>query len=526
MSLKVLLVLPIREGSVQIFPDVGLLCLGTVLKNAGHDVTLLDCPKDKTTFSDFKHLVQNGQFDVVGFRCFSRDHNYVHHHATIVKTLCPRTLTLVGGPHPSALPQFVLSRMPNVDFAWKAEAEEGAPALFTLYEEHGLNIPESLLKDIPGLVWRTKEASHSLQLFSEAQAKNNGIVVNQPGFGIDLDSYIPDWELLKPESYPNFHQSTKSHSGKIWDGFFHVLTTRGCPYPCTYCNAPNLSGKKLRHRSPERVIEELTFLKARYGAARFSVIDDEFTLDKKYAINFCHAMIDSKINMKWDCPNGVRMDTLYPELLQLMEAAGCDALCVGIESGNERVQKLIKKKVTVKTIRERAAMIGNCSNIKITGYFMMGFLDETEEEIKDTIHLACTIPLVRANFNVVIPIPGVELFQDLLDAGHLKLEEINWDTLTNDQVAFKRNHVTGKRLLELQREAFLRFYTRPRVAWRVAKEMLQKPKVLLEILNKLKTLATRKETYSFLPMYQLQSAAALQLPGSATLQPHSAVADE
>nr|WP_321471629.1 radical SAM protein [uncultured Paludibaculum sp.] len=484
--LKVLIVLPIREGNYQVNPDVGILYLGTVLKDAGYQISLLDCPKEDFSFSDFRTYVKEGDFDVVGFRCFSRDHNYVNHHASIVKSIKPSTLTLVGGPHPSALPEFVLSRMPNVDFAWKAEAEEGLPQLLRMFSEYKHEIPEALLETIPGLVWHSR--------------KEERIVVNKPGFGIDLDSYTPAWELLKPETYPGYEER-KTVSTRIWDGFFHVTTTRGCPFPCTYCNAPNLSGKKLRHRSVDKVIEELLILRDRYNAKRFSIIDDEFTLSKKYATSFCQGLIDAKVNMKWDCPNGVRMDSLYPELLLLMQAAGCDALCVGIESGSARMQKLIQKKVTVETIRERANMIAGCSNIRITGYFMIGFLDETEEEIQETLNLACTLPLRRAAFNVVIPIPGTQIFDELIDNGRLKLEEINWDTLTNDQVAFKRNHVTGKRLLELQREAFLRFYSRPSVALSVAKETLRNPNVLRASISKLRKLSWRSETYSFTPMY-------------------------
>ena len=492
MSSKILLVLPIREGNFQVGPDVGILYLGTVLQNAGHHVTLLDCPKEKFGFADFKTFVREGDFDVVGFRCYSRDHNYVNHHVTIVKRLNPRILTLAGGPHPSALPEYVMSTMPDLDFAWKAEAEQGLPQLVTLFEEYGRQIPEDLLASIPGLVWHND--------------KEERTVVNKPGFGIDLDSFTPAWELLKPETYPGF-ELRKAHSTRIWDGLFHVSTTRGCPYPCTYCNAPNLSGLKLRHRSPDRVVEELLFLRKQYGARRFSIIDDEFTLNKKYATRLCAALIDAKLDMKWDCPNGVRIDSLYPELLQQMEAAGCDALCVGIESGNERVQQLIKKRVKVDTIRERASMIANCSNIKITGYFMIGFLDETEKEIRDTIEFARSLPLVRAAFNVVIPIPGTAIFDELIRSGGLNLDRINWDTLTNDQVAFRRDHVSGKRLMELQREAFLRFYARPRVAWTVAQRMATNPEVLWASLSKLRKLSWRSETYSFTPMYLREETA-------------------
>jgi hypothetical protein len=105
----------------------------------------------------------------------------------------------------------------------------------------------------------------------------------------------------------------------------------------------------------------------------------------------------------------------------------------------------------------------------------------------------------------VIPIPGTEIFDDLINSGRLKLEKINWDNLTNDQIAFERNHVSGKRLLKLQREAHLRFYSRPDVMWRVAKETLSDPQLLKVGLRKLRWLSFRKETYQFTPMYLRES---------------------
>ena len=480
MSLKVLLVLPIREGkNFQVTPDCGILYLGTVLQNQGFEVVLLDCPKEKMTFQDFGDFVLEGDFDVIGFRCYSRDHNYVRHHLRIIKSLDPGIMTLAGGPHTSSLPDFVLSVMPNLDFAWKAEAEEGLGKFLHLFEEHGIEIPEEELEKIPGLVWRS--------------CSEDRIVINSPSFGIDLDSYgIPAWDLVKPDTYPGF----------IWEQYYPILTTRGCPYPCTYCNTPGLSGRKLRHRSVEHVVEELKFLKEKYGIQRFSIIDDEFTLANKYAIAFSEALIDSGLDLKWDCPVGVRLDSLNQELLRVMEAAGCEAMAVGIESGSERVQTLIKKKVTVTKIREQANMIADTSRIRITGYFMIGLLDETVEEIKDTIRLACELPLVRANFNVVIPIPGTEIFDELVKIGLLKLDEINWDTLTSDQVAFERCHLSGKELMQLQRKAYLDFYIRPHILWDLIKEAVRNKEVVRASFKKIKMLAWRRQTYSFIPMYK------------------------
>ncbi|MFZ0429734.1 MAG: radical SAM protein [Acidobacteriota bacterium] len=479
MSLKILLVLPIREGkNFQIAPDLGLLYLGTALRSEGFDVTILDCPKDAVTFSDFSRLIREGEFDVVGFRCYSRDHNYVRYHAEIVKRVRPAALTLMGGPHPSALPEFVLRDMPHIDFAWQAEAEEGLPRLLQLFGECGPAIPAADLATIPGLVWR--------------DSGEERIVVNAPSFGLDLDRFgLPAWDLVQPETYPGF----------IWDEYYPMVTTRGCPYPCSYCNAPRLSGKKLRHRSPEHVIEELRLLKSRYGVNRFSILDDEFTLNRKYVFALCEALIDAGLNLKWDCPNGVRIDSLYPDMLRIMEAAGCEALAVGIESGTARVQKMIDKRVTVERIREKAAVVTGCSRIRLTGYFMIGFLEETEEEIRETIRFACELPLRKANFNIVIPIPGTRIFNELLENGGLRLEEINWDTLTSDQIAFERRHVSGRQLLRFQRMAYVRFYGRPKIAADLLRESLRNTEVIKASLRKAKMLSWRDETYRFTPLY-------------------------
>lgn len=471
--------MPIREGNnIQIAPDLGIINLAAVLRSQQYEVTLLDCPKNGWTFGDFKSFLKHNTFDVVGFRCYSRDHNYVKHHLKIVRQTLPNALTLVGGPHSSALPEFVLNSMPDLDFAWKAEAEEGLPVLLRLFDAMGKEIPEERLAAIPGLVWRNR--------------RTGSTVVNTPSFGDNLDSYgMPAWELIKPDTYPGF----------IYDEYYPILTTRGCPYPCTYCNTPGLSGKKLRHRSIERVIEELAFLKRMYNISRFSIVDDEFTLDGKYATRFCEQLIQSGLSLHWDCPVGVRLDSLHPELLQIMERAGCESIAVGIESGSARMQKLIRKKVTVETIKEKAFMVARCSRIKIVGYFMLGFLDETEEEILETIDLAASLPLHRANFNIVIPIPGTGIFEEALLAGRISLEKINWDTYTSDQVSFQRNHVSNERLIQLHRKAYLRFYGRPHMLLRLAKESLTNREIIRAILRNLRRLFRGTPTDSRLPLY-------------------------
>jgi radical SAM superfamily enzyme YgiQ (UPF0313 family) len=176
-------------------------------------------------------------------------------------------------------------------------------------------------------------------------------------------------------------------------------------------------------------------------------------------------------------------------------------MAVGIESGSARMQKLIQKKVTVETIRERAFMIAGCSRIKIIGYFMLGFPEETEAEVYETIHLAASLPLVRANFNIVIPIPGTAIFDQLLCSGKLALDRINWDTCTSDQVSFSCDHISGKRLIQLHRQAYLRFYGRPRIVWQLCKDALKDRQVLWAIARNIKRLSRRTTTDSRVPLY-------------------------
>ncbi len=479
MSLNILLVLPIREGgNLQIAPDLGILVLATVLQKHDCNVTLLDCPNEGMNFTAFKKFLESSAFDVVGFRCYSRDHNYVKHHLKIVRQVFPEAVTLVGGPHPSALPDFVLDAMPDLDFAWKSEAEEGLPNLISLVEKFGRAIPENFLREIPGLVWR-----------SSGQGK---IVSNHPGFTSDLDAYgIPAWDLIKPDTYPGF----------IYNEYYPLLTTRGCPYPCIYCNTPGLSGKKLRHRSLDKVLEELTFLKNRYSISRFSIVDDEFTLDQNYAAQFCERLMQSGLNLRWDCPVGLRLDSLNPELVRKMETSGCESIAVGIESGNERVQKLIGKRVTVEKIRQQALMVAENSGIRMIGYFMLGFPDETEEEIMQTINLATELPLHRAYFSLVIPVPGTQLFTDALRQNRLSMDQINWDACTTEQIAFERDNISHERLLQLYRLAYRRFYGRPRILWQLGKASLSDTRVIWASLQNLKRLLNLTSSESRVPLY-------------------------
>lgn len=151
--------------------------------------------------------------------------------------------------------------------------------------------------------------------------KDNKIIVNK---GLELLKNLDD---LPPPNFDYFD----TVKGKIDQ--YPLITSRGCPYSCSYCCVPKIVGKKWRVRSPKKIIEELKHAKLKYGSKRFAILDDNFTLDIKRAKEFCKHLIDEKLDMGWECQSGIRCDRVDEELFKMMKKAGCDAVTLGIESG-------------------------------------------------------------------------------------------------------------------------------------------------------------------------------------------------
>ena len=214
-------------------------------------------------------------------------------------------------------------------------------------------------------------------------------------------------------------------------------------------------------------------------------MDDNFTLDRTFALSVCGAIERNRLDLSWSCPNGVRLDTLDRELIQAMEVAGCYSVAVGIESGSERILTAMKKRLHIDTVREKVALIKSCSRIKVTGFFLLGYPCETRSDIEKTIQLSRQLDLDRAAFSLFTPFPGTEIYEELLQEG--KIQEQNTDTkgLDYDFVSVELKDLKAKDLKKLQRKAILGFYLRPRVLRGILKELkaFDQVKVLLRRLS-------------------------------------------
>lgn len=453
IKIKVLLVRPVSFWMPIVIPPLSLGYLAASLRKYGHNVSILDCVKEKYDYDDFELHIKENKFDVIGFQLFTPDFGSVKKSIEIIKNTHEKIITVVGGAHPSCTPKTILNELPDVDYAFRGEAERGFPELM----DHIANKKDKEnLPNIQGLIYRDIEDQHAVPSYK----------INKPYFEENLDKLgMPAWDLIPPDSYPH------APHGVIAKRFptAPIFITRGCPYPCTFCAAKTISGRKLRYRSIHSVIEEIKVLFREYKIREIHIEDDNFTLKRDLVIDFCNSLLKEKLDISWACPNGVRLDSLDLDLLKVMKRSGCYSFAVGIESGSERVLRHMKKKLSLDLIKEKIEL---CSKVGIrtTGFFIIGYPVEIKEDILETIKFAKSTKLNRAEFANFLPLPGTAAYDYLIENN--EPINTNWEQfLPNRYVVYSPKGIHNKELRRLQQKAFFKFYFRPHIIFGIIKEI-------------------------------------------------------
>ncbi len=187
-----------------------------------------------------------------------------------------------------------------------------------------------------------------------------------------------------------------------------LVTSRGCPYSCTYCNVPSVIGRKFRIRSGKNIMSELLYARENYQAEEFKVLDDNFTLLMDRAKDICKLFIDEGLDMKWTCPNGIRADRLDEELCMLMKEAGCYSVCLGVESGDPGVFEKINKGEKLEDV-ERGIKMVQAAGIQVHGFFIIGLVGSSVETDKRSIEFAKRLG-ISASWGILVPYPGTPVW--------------------------------------------------------------------------------------------------------------------
>lgn len=422
---RVLLVSPCYNTHI-VAPHLGLGYLASALRRSGHDVVVKDGLRERVAY--------DGDYDLVGVTAMT---TYFPEAIQEVRRAQQRGLKVViGGAHVIADPEGSL-RQSGAEFAC---AGEGEIALGELANGR----PPG---DIPGLLW-----------WEDGSIRSSG----KPNFYPVVDDFgEPAWDLISPPSYP------PAPHGMIARDFplAPVITTRGCPYSCSYCSAPITAGKRMRYRTPRHVVDEFERLVTEYGVREIQIEDDNFTIKREHVLAICDEMLSRKLRVHWSLPNGVRIDRLDKPLLRVMKTAGCYLMALGIESANQRILDMVDKNLDVEIVPRVVRDVVE-AGIEAWGFFMIGFPTETRDEIYKTIDFALGLPLTRVQFTRTTPLPGTPIYEWWRREWG-KGKEIDWSTFNYYQFTTGWSEVPAEELGRIQRRAHLRFYSRPRNFLRV-----------------------------------------------------------
>lgn len=269
-----------------------------------------------------------------------------------------------------------------------------------------------------------------------------------PDFREDLDVLpFPKRSLIKNELYKN---------PVIGKPMATIIVSRGCPAQCIFCLTPLISGRKLRKRPVDNVIEELKDCVNNYGIRDFFFRADTFTMDKGYVKRLCEGIKTNRLDISWVANS--RTDTIDEELLEMMKDAGCWLMAFGIESGNDEIQRKIKKGATSEEAR-RAIALCRKAGIKTLGFFMIGFPWETEEALSDTYNLMRELDCDFIEVHIAMPFEGTELNTICKELGLIKGSPIGYNYFSNPYIGGTL-YLSREQLAELRKKMIRSHYLR------------------------------------------------------------------
>ena len=337
----------------QLYLPMGLAYLAAVLEEAGHEVTVIDCPAEMIDLKQLKTKLAAIEPNLIGITSMTPTIQSAFLSAQTAKKACPEAMVVIGGPHATFMDEQVLAEEKAVDVVVRGEGEE------TLLElAQNVSNPQAL-KKIEGITFR-----------------NNGEIVRTP-----TRPYIHNLDELPRPAYKYFSLENYRLFGRK---MLPIMTSRGCPSQCSFCTTARMFGKAFRARSPKSIVDELEWLRDEHGADAFSFYDDTFTLNTKRAVTICEEIKNRKIGLPWDCQT--RVSRVSTELLATMRDANCQQVFFGVESGCQKILDAVNKGTTVEQNR-RAIKMAKDAGLFVAISVIIGYPGETRDMLIQTIDL-------------------------------------------------------------------------------------------------------------------------------------------
>jgi radical SAM superfamily enzyme YgiQ (UPF0313 family) len=401
-------------------PPLGLAYVATALEKNGFQIEIFDNYLLERSIEEVKLEVEKRSPEIVGITCSSLTYAQCVETAKAVKEACPSCKVVVGGPHPSYMPQTMLQHK-EIDYVVISEGEQAMAKL----ADSIVKGEEDRIAKIPGVACRL----------------DGEIVRNAPEFISDLDTVpFPARHLLPMQMYD---RALSYVNVKPVDTMSII---RGCPYECAYCETRELWGTTCRAFSPKRIVDEMKHLVERYGSKGIYFVGDNFTINKKHTVDLCYLIRNSKLDLKWTCET--RADLVSKELLVDMKSAGCQTIFFGLESGSLPIQQKLGKNIDLQEV-ERTFGLCRQVGIRTAASFMLGIPGETVSDMKATFKFAKRLEADWCQFNIYVACPGSKLYDEVISQGlydqmdnylaRVKTKDFDYDMLVKIQRQFQRD---------------------------------------------------------------------------------------
>jgi len=445
-------------GEVRL-PPLGIAYIAGVLRREGHEIEILD----ENAHDRPEGLLESAlkkDFEVVGFSATSASFPRAARLSRLVKEMSPDSKVILGGIHATIFPREILEANGSIDYIVAGEGEE------TCME----------------LVRRIQDCAAPSDVSGVAYRKDGGALENprRPLIENLDDLPFPAYDLLPLRRYESV-QIEKTP-------FTSMITSRGCPFGCTFCGAFRMFGRRFRFHSPERTFSEVRHLVENHKIREIMFKDSEFLIDKGRVEKFCDLLLEGSLDLAWSC--NARADNVTESLLSRMRRAGCHLIKFGVESGDDSVLRRMKKGMTTNQVRE-AVKTAKRAGIRTEASFMIGNAGDSRKTIEKTIEFALELDTDFVNFGLAVPLPDTELYETARKSGWL-MPGFDPHGIKFGKCYMNATDLSSEELVRFVGEGYRRFYLRPgyvmkrtltanRIVWR---ENLKGLSRILRILSK------------------------------------------
>jgi radical SAM superfamily enzyme YgiQ (UPF0313 family) len=408
----------------SILEPYSLLQMGALLRNSGHEVSLIDLNGRDLGYEALEDRVRAWHPDVVLYRFTPTTFDWDQKTAKVVKDLDREIKTAGVCWTLRTMPFQVMNEAPDMDIYVRQDYEVVVPNLVPALESgHDLS-------SVAGIAYRQ---GREVKLSAEPTPLK------------DYDSLpLPAYDLL-PDLKPYFVTAPAGRPFTI------LYTSKGCPYRCSFCT---VSGTPWKMRTAPHILEELRMLKEKYGLRTASFFDETFTFNRKRVEDICRLLDEEDLHIKWYC--NTRAHLVDRDLLAMMRKAGCRGISFGIESGSQRILDSVEKHISVEQART-AVLSAKAEGIKTFCSFILGLPGEDWDTVEETLQFVRDTLPTSAQFNVAVPYPGTRLHEQIY--GQHALVEPDFRKMFQDEAVVGTEKLTPQDLNKAREMAYRSLYT-------------------------------------------------------------------